>query len=355
MRNMMREDLQELVAYSTLEKLLPYRLHANESPWDWLKTYPQELMDVVMNTAMNQYPEGTSLKLRTALREYTGAEVESITVGSGSDELIKMATEAFVSPGEKVIIHTPTFSEYGVSAMIASGQLVTVASDENFSIDVEAIIQKANAVKARMIFLCVPNNPTGVALSKEAILKVLNETEAIVISDEAYYEFCGVTVAAEAAVNPRLIVLRTLSKAFGLAALRVGYAIGHPETIECLNKVRMPYNLNALTQNIACMALKYSDRVAAMAQEMRQERQRVMEALEARPELKVYPSKANFILFKTPVAQLTQEVLEEKGVLIRRFNSEVMADCLRINIGAPEVNTMVVKTIQEVLDGTKRR
>jgi len=169
-----RPELEGLSAYATIEKPLPYRLHANESPWDWLKAYGDEIQEIVANTAFNHYPEGSSLVLRQALAGYTGAPAEKIIMGCGSDELIKMAAEIFLSPGDAVVIHTPTFSEYNVAAMICSAPVHAVPSGPDFAIDIEAVIEKVNAVGAKMVFLCVPNNPTGAALSRQQVLAVLN-------------------------------------------------------------------------------------------------------------------------------------------------------------------------------------
>ncbi len=348
MKPLIRKELEGLSAYMTIEKPLPYRLHANESPWDWLKEFSEEVQAVVANTAFNQYPEGSSLLLRQALGTYTDAPPEKIVMGCGSDELIKMAAEIFLSPGDAVVIHTPTFSEYGVASMICSAAVHAVPSAPDFSVDIEAIIAKANAVAAKMVFLCVPNNPTGTEISREQVLAVLNRTEAIVVCDEAYYEFCGTTLIREAQVEDRLIVMRTLSKAFGLAGLRVGYAVGTEKTIDCLNRVRMPYNLNSLTQGLACLALKHQDRVKELVAQICASRQQLYAAAIQIPGLEVFPSGANFLLFRTPQAKAVAQRLEDQGMLTRLFSQDVMQNCIRINIGTPENNQMILDALKEV-------
>lgn len=348
MHSMIRKELESLSAYVTIEKPLPYRLHANESPWDWVKVYADEIQQVVADTAFNQYPEGSSLALRQALGAYTGAPPEKIVMGCGSDELIKMAAEIFLSPGDAIVIHTPTFSEYGVAARICSAEIHQVAAGADFAIDIEAIIEKVNAVKAKLVFLCVPNNPTGAALSREQVLSVLNRTEAIVVCDEAYYEFCGTTLIQEAQESDRLIVLRTLSKAFGLAGLRVGYSISTEKTADCLNRVRMPYNLNSLTQGLACLALKHADRMKLLADQICADREQLYQEAASIPGLEVFPSAANFLLFRTPQAKIIARRLEDQGMLTRLFSQEVMHNCLRINIGTPENNRMILNALKEV-------
>lgn len=346
--SLIRPDLESLSAYATIEKALPYRLHANESPWDWLKEYQDEIVEIVMSTAFNHYPDGGSRELRKVLADYTGASPEQITMGCGSDELIKMVAEIFLSPGDAVVVHTPTFSEYNVAAMICSAPVFEVPSGQDFAIDVEAIIEKVNAVGAKMVFLCVPNNPTGTSLGRQQVLDVLNRTQAIVVCDEAYYEFCGTTVVSEARAEDRLIVLRTLSKAFGLAGLRVGYAVSTEQTADCLNRVRMPYNLNSLTQNLASLALRHRGRMRQLADQICAERERLYQATLGIPGLEVFPSGANFLLFRTPQAVQVSELLEGQGILTRLFRQEVMKDCLRINIGTPENNRLILDALREV-------
>ena len=348
MKTLLRKELEDLSAYMTIEKPLPYRRHANESPWDWLKEFPEEIQDVVARTAFNHYPEGSSLELRRALGEYVGAPAEKIVMGCGSDELIKMAAEIFLSPGDAVVIHTPTFSEYGVAARICSAVIHTVPSDPDFSIDIDAIIAKANDVKAKMVFLCVPNNPTGTIITREQVLAVLNGTEAIVVCDEAYQEFCGITLVQEAQQEDRLIVLRTLSKAFGLAGLRVGYAVCTEKMADGLNRVRMPYNLNSLTQGFACLALKHRERVAELVESICSERDRLYKEASKIPDLEIFPSGTNFLLFRTPQANNVAQRLEDQGMLTRLFSQEQMKNCLRINIGTPDNNRMILDALKEV-------
>lgn len=347
MKSLIRKELESLSAYATIEKPLPYRLHANESPWDWMKEYGDEIQAVVAATAFNQYPEGSSLALRQALGAYTGAPPEKIVMGCGSDELIKMAAEIFLSPGDRIVIHTPTFSEYGVAARICSAEIHDVPSAPDFSIDVSAIIEKVNATQAKMVFLCVPNNPTGTSISREQVLSVLKNTEAIVVCDEAYYEFCGTTLIDIAQEEDRLIVLRTLSKAFGLAGLRVGYAVTTERTADCLNRVRMPYNLNSLTQGLARLALQHADRMQLLTNQICEERERLYAEAVTISGLEVFPSAANFLLFRTPQARSVSENLERQGMLTRLFGQEVMANCLRINIGTPENNRMILNALRE--------
>lgn len=343
-----RKDLEDLAPYTTNDKNLPFRLHANESPWDWLKEFPEELKAIFETTAFNHYPDGCALPLREILGEYCGADSSEIVLGSGSDELIKMAAEIFLSPGDAIVIHTPTFSEYTVAARICSAQVFEVPSKPDFSTDIDGLIQKANAVKAKMVFVCTPNNPTGAVVRPEDVMRVLDETQAMVVCDEAYYEFCGETMAQEARRNDRLIVLRTLSKAFGMAGLRVGYAICTALTADCLNRVRMPYNISSVTQALAILALENRQKVARMLGVLESQRKRVYDEAAAIEGLEVFWGGANFLLYRTPAIDGLIAKLEDSGVMARRFRQESLKNCIRINIGTPEANTKVLDALREV-------
>ncbi len=345
---LMRKDLLDLTAYPTAERSLTHRLHANESPWDWLKEDQEAIAALVAGTAFNHYPDGGGQALREALGRLTGSSPEGIVLGSGSDELIKMTAELFLEPGDAVVIHTPTFSEYGVAARICGGRVVAVPSGPDFAVDVDAVIQAANRERAKLIFLCTPNNPTGVVLSRESVLRVVAETRSVVVCDEAYCEFSGVTVAREAQGEDRLIVLRTLSKAYGLAGLRLGYAVCTEAAAAYLNRVRMPYNISSLSQGLALLALQRQARVTALTDRLRRDRQALYEAAREIPGLEVFCGGANFLLYRTPQASAVAAVLAERGVMTRLFSQSQMHNCIRINIGTEEANRLVLAALREV-------
>lgn len=345
---LIRKDLLGLTAYPTAEKSLPCRLHANESPWDWLKEYPGEIAALLETTAFNHYPDGSGQALRAALGEMAGVSEASVVLGSGSDELIKMVAELFLEPGDAAVIHTPTFSEYGVAVRICSGVLHEVASGENFEIDLEAIIGTANATQAKLVFLCTPNNPTGTVLTREQVLEVVDRTTAVVVCDEAYYEFSGITVADEAARRDRLLVLRTLSKAYGLAGLRIGYAICTETVAAYLNSVRMPYNINSLTQGLALLAIEKKDRAQGLVRQIREAREALFRAARGIAGLQVYNGGANFLLYRTEKCVTVAEKLAALGIMTRLFSNPRLAKCIRINLGTAEANQAVLTVLQEV-------
>lgn len=350
MENLVREKIKTLVPYKVIKKEYKWRLNANESPLNLFDEWEADIMKEIEREGLNLYPDPTADELRELLSEYTGFPVENMLCGNGSDELIKMIVEVFLEPGDKVVVHTPTFSEYMLATDVAGGDVIEVPSDANFDVDVDAMIEAVNKNKAKIVFLCMPNNPTGNPFKRSDILKVLEETEAIVVSDEAYYEFYGVSVADEAVKNDRLVVFRTMSKAFGLAGLRVGYAIGTPFMMDLLGRVKMPYNLNSFSQAVARVALKKSERVQGIINELISERERMYEVLKDLPDLEIIPSKANFLLYRSLKYTELVEAFEANGIGIRAFgNKAALENCFRINIGVKEANDEIISIFKDVL------
>jgi len=350
MDNLIRDKIKTLVPYKVNKKEYKWRLNANESPLDQFDDWQEEIMAELKREGLNLYPDPTSDELRDLLSTYTGYDPENMLCGNGSDELIKMIVEVFLDQGDKVVVHTPTFSEYMLATDVAGGDVVEVESDSVFNVDIDAIIKAVNDNKAKVVFLCMPNNPTGNVFEKTDILRVFKETEAIVVSDEAYFEFCGVTLADEAVKNDRLVVLRTLSKAFGLAGLRVGYAIGTPYMMDLLGRVKMPYNVNSFSQAVARVALKNRSQVQSIIDTLISERERMFSALNGLPNLEIIPSKANFLLYRSPKADELVQTFEENGIGIRAFgNKKRLEQCFRINIGVKEANDEIIQLFKDVL------
>lgn len=198
MDNLIRDKIKTLVPYKVNKKEYKWRLNANESPLDLFDDWQEEIVAELKREGLNLYPDPTADELRDLLSVYTGYDPENMLCGNGSDELIKMIVEVFLDQGDKVVVHTPTFSEYMLATDVAGGDVIEVESDSVFNVDIDAIIKAVNDNKAKVVFLCMPNNPTGNVFERADILRVFNETEAVVVSDEAYFEFCGVTLADQA-------------------------------------------------------------------------------------------------------------------------------------------------------------
>lgn len=349
MKNLIKESVINLKPYRVIEEEYTIKIDANESPYNILDNIGESILEELGAQRANRYPDNESLDLKKALVQYTGMDEENILCGNGSDELLKMIIDAFVDKGDNVVTHSPSFAMYKVITQIAGGNLIEVVGDESFSIEIDNIISKANENKAKVIFLCNPNNPTGREIPKEDIMKVLDNTSSIVVVDEAYYEFNGETLIDKIDEYERLIVLRTLSKAFGLAGLRIGYGVASKDTIEILSKVKAPYNLNSISQLIGKTALDNRHIVDKYIEAIKAERKRIFRELSNIEGIETIPSKSNFILIKAEkYSDLIPRFKEEK-ILVKGFGKEgVLENCIRLTIGTEDENTKVLKTLKEV-------
>ena len=350
MKNYTRPCVADLEAYRVEAPRYDIILNANENPWDFPEALKKELCDKIMAIDLNRYPEACFPELLAALSDYTGLPEDQIICGCGSDELIAMINQSFVNPGDTVITHTPSFAMYQIWTDIADGQFVGVPDLDGHVPDLDRLIAMAKAKDAKLIYLCNPNNPTGYLFTEAQIRRVLEETEALVILDEAYMEFDGHSFAHLISEYTNLLILRTLSKAFGLAGIRCGYCLGGKALIDVMYKVKSPYNLNSLTQAAAVIALKHRDALLDRLSVLNAERRRMFEALKALPVDRLYPTASNFIYFESTKSAQIYETMKARGILIKYTPGKAEAPaCIRLSIGAPEENDRVLEVLREVL------
>jgi histidinol-phosphate aminotransferase len=348
MNKNVRKKIESLVPYKVSMENYRWALNANESPINMFSDWQEEILAELTKESINLYPSSNCDGLRVMLAKINQCSPENIVCGNGSDEIIKMITEVFVDQGDKVIIPTPTFSEYFTSVTVAGGEIVPVKTKADFTFDVEAIIQAANQNQVKLIFLCVPNNPTGLALSDCEISRIIDATEAVIAIDEAYFEFYGKTSAPIALKNQRVIVLRTLSKAYGVAGIRLGYALANPKTIDLIQRVRMPYNISALTQAVARVALRNADQIASITQSMIEERKRIINQLRSY-NLEIFDSQTNFILYRSDKYEELLSTFENSRIGVRVYPKDPMlVNCIRISLGTKEANDAVIAVFKEV-------
>lgn len=377
MLNFIRSDLAQLVAYQphpggtsgepVKSDITIDRLDSNESPFD----LPSELKEKLSWTYQqlienNRYPDGSYIALKSAIAEYVNesaqiAEItlDNISVGNGSDELIRSVLIATCLKGEgAVLVANPTFSMYGIISQTLGIPVVTVGrSETDFQIDLDAAQQAINQTQnppIRLVFVVHPNSPTANALTAKELDWLRNLSEDIlVVIDEAYFEFSQTTVAAELAKHPNWMILRTFSKAFRLAAHRVGYAIAHPQLITALEKVRLPYNLPSFSQVAALFAMNYRQELLASIPQILAEREQLINNLSGHPALKIWPSDANFIYLRlaptitdrtAKLTTITQQ-LKSQGTLIRQISGG-----LRITVGTPEENQRSIQRLKTTLE-----
>lgn len=349
MKDLIKKNVQNLGVYKVGREPYDVKLDANENPYNVLEELTELITSRLVSENLNRYPDNDALMLREAIAAYIGVKDENIICGNGSDEIIKMIVDAFVDKDDVVVTHTPTFSMYKVAAEISGGRVIEIEDNEDFEINIENIINAANENNAKVIFLCNPNNPTGILIGQSDIIRVLESTNAIVAIDEAYYEFCGETVVDKIDKYDRLIVLRTLSKAFGLAGMRVGYGVANSDFINVLNKVRPPYNLNTVSQAIGEVVLQNMGIVDKYIEEIKREREFFMNELSSIKDIKVIPSKSNFLLIKTDKYLDLIERFKENKIKVRDFGSDgILKNCIRLTVGTREENKKALKVIKEV-------
>lgn len=349
MEQFAKKCIANIKPYRVIEEDYDIKIDANESPYNILDELGSLIIKELASNELNRYPDNEASKLKKNISLYTGINSENIMCGNGSDELLKIIIDSFIDKGDVVVTHTPSFVMYKMLTQIAGGEIIEVQGDESFSIDIDKIISTANQSNAKIIFLCSPNNPTGIVIPKEEIIKVLDSTSAIVVVDEAYYEFYGETIIDKIQDYERLIVLRTLSKGFGLAGLRIGYGAACTKTMNILNKVRPPYNLNSISQCIGNVVLENKNTVVENIEAIKSERDKLFMELETIKDMKPIPSGSNFILIKTNKYEDLMEKFKAEKIMIKGFGTDgVLQNCIRLTIGTEEENKRVLKVLKEV-------
>jgi histidinol-phosphate aminotransferase len=301
------------------------------------------------------YPDPNHTLLREKLSQYTGQPADRIICSSGSGELIDLIMRVLLQPGDTIVDCPPTFGMYGFDAGIHGAKVIEVPRDDNFTIDIEGVAEAVEQYGAKMIFVTLPNNPTGNIMAHAEIERLL-ELPLLVIVDEAYVEFAGVSVVDMIGRYPNLAVLRTFSKWAGLAGLRIGYGLFHEELIQHLWKIKQPYNINVAAQAAALGSLEDVDYLMDKVRIILAERERIFDRLQPLAGLHVYPSKANFLLCRvlTSDAKALKDELMRRGILVRYFNKPGLNDCIRFSIGTPEQNDVLLAALEEIV-GTNAR
>lgn len=303
------------------------------------------------NFTPNLYPDSDSRVLREKMSGYYGCKAENIMAGNGSSEIINTVINAYCEKGDKVMSFVPSFSMYRFYCDLCGADYVGVKTESGFTQNIDRLIDAAVKQNPKIVILCNPNNPTGYVTPREDVMRLLEAVKSsVVILDEAYADFSEVSVTDLINSYENLMVMRTMSKAFGLAGLRVGALIANEETVKYIWKVKVPYNLNTLSQHAAEQALDNTGRVDDYTGSVKKLRKELSEELESL-NFTVYPSGANFIFVKPPVDNLFEKLMA-CGVLIRRFDYE--GDVYnRITVGTKEENEILIEEIKKVMGGSK--
>lgn len=350
-QRVVRDDVRSIKAYPVASAVGMVKLDAMENPYRLPEAVREEVARAVAAAEMNRYPDPTAPGLKAALRETMGIPAGfDILLGNGSDEIIAIATLAVAKPGAVVLAVEPSFVMYRMSSAFAHCRYEGVTLRPDFSLDVDAVLERIAATQPALVWLAYPNNPTGNLFAVEDLERILRAAPGLVVVDEAYNIFAGATFMSRLADFPNLMVMRTVSK-IGLAGIRLGYAAAHPDWIRELDKVRPPYNVSVLTQAVGETLLRHAAVFDDQAARIRAERSELADRLADLPNVRVFPSEANFLLVRVPDAVRTNEMLKSRRILVRSFHGAhpLLANCLRLTVGTPGENEMLLAALQEAV------
>lgn len=358
-RRHVKQSVRELAAYTLRHHQARVKLNQNESPYDAPGELKRRIAEKLAGRPWNRYPPFVPHDLTGAIAEFTGWPANGVLVANGSNELIQALLAAVVQPGVSIVIAEPTFTLYRLMTRVNGGAVAGVPlTRPDLGFDAEALIAAARESAAAALVLCTPNNPTGSALSREQIETIYDQTDSLVVLDQAYVEFGGYDAIPLLAGRPRLVILRTFSKAFGLAGLRAGYLLAHPLLAAEIAKAKLPYNLNFLTEIAAAEVMRGADSMRPRIEALKRERNRLLSELGAIAGIRVFPSQANFVLFRVEAGeanhrQVFDRLLADHGVLVRDVSAYPMLDgCLRVNAGTEEETSHFLGALRRVLAGS---
>jgi histidinol-phosphate aminotransferase len=328
------------------------RMDTNASPY--LPTKSTKALSRKMDTLrVNEYPDTSYSDLRKELAKYCKQTPENFVVTNGADEALDIITKTLLDPGDEVIVPTPSYSMFRVTSEISGAKVVSVPRRLNYELDVEAIRKKITP-RTKIIFVCSPNNPTGNSASADQVKAFLElSRDVVVVVDEAYFEFSGKTMANLIQKHDRLAVVRTFSKAFSMAGVRVGYMIAARESVEKFNIVRPPNSVGVISLFLAQNALQDPKAMRRNVRSIVQERYRMIVSMREQSKIQVFPSEANFILFRVmdgSSEELHKRLMKE-GIVLRKFSeSQMIKNCLRVTINTPEINRKFLRVFSKEID-----
>lgn len=344
---LIKPAVRALKAYHVDETPVRIKLDAMENPYPLTPAARKQLAAALSRASLNLYPDPTARKLKAAISAMWGIRPDRMLLGNGSDELIQAVILAFGGP---VLAPTPTFAMYEITARALSQDVVTVPLTREFDLDADAVIKKARQTGAKVIFLASPNNPTGNRYSESAVRKILLNVKAAVVIDEAYYSFSGHSWLPRLDKHPNVILLRTLSK-IGLAGLRIGVLTASPAVVDELNKVRLPYNINTLSQAAGLAALRHREVLDQQIAVLVAERAKLYQTLLRTPGVTPFPSETNFLLMWIEKdATAVFQALKKRGILVKNLDRPgPLKSCLRVTIGTPAQNKEFLKNLRNIL------
>jgi histidinol-phosphate aminotransferase len=348
-----RPEIRALSAYHVPPASGMVKLDAMENPWPWPGELQAEWLRTMQAVELNRYPDPTAAGLQAALRAAMAVpDAAQVMLGNGSDELIQMIIQSVAEPGRVIMAPEPTFVMYRQIARVCGLAFSGVPLHDDFSLDRERMLAAIGEQQPAVTFLAYPNNPTGNLFDADTVRAMLAAADGLVVVDEAYAPFTDASFMSSLAQFDNLLVLRTVSK-MGLAGLRLGMLAGDPAWLGQIDKTRLPYNIGTLNQLTGVFALEHRSVLEAQAQRIRAARSELEAALRTLDPLTVYPSAANFILFRTPAgrADALFNGLREAGILIRNLHGGApgLKDCLRVTVGQPGENRAFLDALAHLL------
>ncbi len=327
-------------------------LDAMENPYQLPESVRRKWVECLFEQELNRYPDSNTQALSVALRNFWQVpEALQLLPGNGSDELIQLVHLALGSPGGKVMAPEPGFGIYPITARAVGLEFIGVPLQaEDFALDVEALLQSIRRHEPAVVWLANPNNPTGHCYDPAAILRLARAVPGIIVVDEAYLPYSQQGLLEVCLEYEHLLVLRTLSK-LGLAGLRIGALIGQPAWLQQFNKLRLPYNISTLNQVSATFMLAHAEHLNLQVQRVCAARETLYQQLSGLPQVRVWPSAANFFLLRVPDAKQLQQGLEQRNILIRNLHDShpLLHQCIRVTVGTPAENQQLVAALQELL------
>jgi histidinol-phosphate aminotransferase len=346
-----RDDLRDLVPYGAPQLDVPVRLNTNETPYPPPPSFGDRLAKRVAALELNRYPDRRVTALRTALGARYGLPPERVWAANGSNEVLLHLFQAYGGPGRRLLLFRPGYSAHPMIARVAATEVVEHDLDDDFRLRPQTAMAAVERHDPDVICIASPNAPTGIVVEDDAVRALHDTGRALVVLDEAYAEFAAGRAARPAGglldELPRLVVCRTFSKAWRLAGARLGYLLAREWVIDDLRKVRLPYHLDAMTQEAGLVALALADEVTAHIDPLVAERERLRARLEALDGVDVFPSQGNFLLFRTGLGDLFDRLLA-RGVLVRDFSGlPRLGGCLRVTVGTPEEDDRFLAALEE--------
>lgn len=351
-QTLIRPEILALSGYHVPASSGLIKLDAMENPYLLPQNLRDEIASIVERAPINRYPDADPAELKARIRLAHGLpDGMDLLLGNGSDELIQLLAMALNKPGAALLTVEPSFVMYRMIATFTGMRYIGVPLSDDFSLDLTAMLKTVRREQPALIFLAYPNNPTGNLFSKVQLRAIIEAAPGLVVVDEAYYAFADDSFLPQLDEYPNLLVMRTFSK-LGMAGLRLGYLAGSPEWLRQLEKLRLPYNVGVLPQLVAQKLLDQHGVLLEQAETIRAERAVLHRALSAMPGVEVYPSEANFLLFRVAGATTVFDGLKLRGVLIKNLNGAhpMLTDCLRVTVGTPEQNGKFIAALRQELE-----